>query len=221
MPGSMIRRATIAALLAAVGALGLANAASAAVDGQLKQLPGTQGCLARLVAGCGNLNDPITNVGKPAFSPDGLHLYVPDRGTGSVVMFDRNPTTGVLTERSCYSFAAVGGCAVVGASPLQNVQAATVSSDGKSLYVVGGAAGGATDGIAHFTLAGDGTPTFDSCANGNGTAPCANYPVFNASNPSSVAVSPDLTSVYVGNGNSAVVVFKRSTATGALNQVGL
>ena len=221
MPGRMIKRATLAALLAVVGALGLANVASAAVNGQLKQFPGTLGCLARTVAGCGNLNDPITNIGKPVLSPDGLHLYVPDKGTGSVVLFDRNPSTGVLTERSCYSFAAIGGCAVIGASPLQNATAVAVSGDGKSLYVVGGPAGGATDGVAHFTLSADGTPTFDSCFNGNGTAPCSNFGIFNGSDPSSVVVTPDLGSVYVGNGNASIVVFKRNTTTGALNQVGL
>jgi hypothetical protein len=138
-------------------------------------------------------------------------------------MFDRNPTTGVLTEKKCLTFAATTGCTTVGASPLDDATAAAVSADGKSLYVVGGVAGGtAADGIAHFTLDGNGVPTFDSCFNANGTTGCVALAVFSGANPAAVAVSPDLSSVYVGDfDNSSVVVFKRNITTGALNQSGL
>ncbi len=233
MPGSTTRRRIVAAtpggsaalralagVLSVFVLLALPSAASAAVNGQLKQLPGTLGCLAKNVAGCGNLNDPITNVGKPALSPDGLHLYVPDRGSSSLAVFDRDPATGALTEKGCFSFAAIAGanCTVVGVSPLQGATAAAVSSDGKSLYVVG-PSGGAAAGIAHFTLAANGTPSYDSCFNGNATTTCGGMPIFNGANPSSV-VAVDTTSVYVGTRNASVVVFKRNPTTGSLNQVG-
>jgi DNA-binding beta-propeller fold protein YncE len=203
-----------------------ASSASAAVNGALKQLPLPSGCLDDAAAGgCGNIVAPMRNVGEPAMLPNGSMIYVPARESDTLNFFSRNANTGALTEKGCFSFAAAAGCTATNAAPLEDATAAAVSPDGKDLYVVGGAAGGsAPDGIVHFTLGADGTPSFGACfaAATYASSPCGVMPVFDGGNPASVAVSPDGQSVYVGNYSSnSIVVFKRNTATGALNQVGL
>jgi hypothetical protein len=220
-------RSAIVLLALACGMLAAtigASSASAAVNGALKQLPLPSGCLDDAGAGgCANVNAPMSNVGEPSMLPNGSVIYVPARGSNTVNYFSRNATTGALTEKGCLSFAVVTGCTVQGVSPLDDATATAVSPDGKDLYVVGGAAdGGQPDGIAHFTLAPDGTPSLSECFNANATTGCAGLPLFNGANPASVAVSPDGRSVYVGNyNNGSIAVFKRNTTSGVLNQAGL
>jgi DNA-binding beta-propeller fold protein YncE len=211
-----------ALLVGLVSLLLIAHAATGTTVEKLKQLPLPQGCLDQSGAGgCGDVVAPMANVGEPAISPDGLHLYVPGRDSDSLNVFDRDPTTGVLTEKTCLRFAAATGCTPLPISPLEDATGAAVSADGKSLYVVGGASGGtAPDGIITFSLAADGTPLYEQCFNSNGSGGCTAAPAF--AGPTSVAVSPDGTSVYVANyDGSSINVFKRNTTNGYLNQTGL
>jgi DNA-binding beta-propeller fold protein YncE len=218
------RRLVVAVLtVTALALLGLASPAGAAVGGQFKQLALPDGCLDDGGAGgCKNIVAPMTNVGEPAMSANGRFLYVPARDSDTLNTFERDPATGVLTERSCIRYpAALGTCTGSNAPPLEDATAAALSPDGKSLYVVGGAAGGsAPDGIIHFTIGNDGLPTFESCFTATASSCGGVAPAFG--NPASVAVSPDGASVYVANYNShAINVFARNTTTGALNQATL
>jgi DNA-binding beta-propeller fold protein YncE len=211
-----------ALLVGLVSLLLFAHAATGTTVESLKQLPLPQGCLDQSGGGgCGDVSAPMANVGEPAISPDGLHVYVPGRDSDSLNVFDRNPTTGVLTEKTCLRFTAAAGCTTLPLSPLEDATGAAVSADGKSLYVVGGASGGtAPDGIITFSLAADGTPLYEQCFNSNGSGGCTAAPAF--AGPTSVAVSPDGTSVYVANyDGSSINVFKRNTSNGYLNQTGL
>jgi DNA-binding beta-propeller fold protein YncE len=212
----------VALTMALVSLVLFAPAATGTTVEGLKQLPLPQGCLDQSGAGgCGDAVAPMANVGEPAISPDGLHLYVPGRDSDSLNVFDRNPTTGMLTEKTCLRFAAATGCTTLPVSPLEDATGAAVSADGKSLCVVGGAAGGtAPDGIITFSLAADGTLLYEQCFNSDGSGGCTAAPAF--AGPTSVAVSPDGTSVYVANYNgSSINVFKRNTSNGYLNQTGL
>lgn len=212
------------ALLTLLIALLVAPAtAGAAIDGKLKQLALPNGCLDDAAAqGCGNITAPMTNVGEPAFTPNGRFMYVPGRDSDSVNVFERNASTGVLTERGCVSLNVATGCVAVGVSPLEDATGVVVSHDGKNLYVVGGQAGGAAaDGIATFTIQASGIPSFEQCFNSDATTGCAAAPAF--ANPATVAEAPDGKSVYVANNGSGdgITIFKRSTTTGLLNQAGL
>src|SRR4051812_16041478 len=144
--------------------------AAAAINGQLKQLPLAQGgCLANGGAGgCKTVTGAMSAIGEPAMSSDGRFLYVPTRGD-TLLVFERNVTTGVLTERACFRYLSVaGGCTSVNGSPLEDATGVALSPNGESLYVVGGAAGGAAaDGIAIFKLV-NGIPEYDTCFNSTG-----------------------------------------------------
>ena len=215
--------------------LAFPSAAGAAIDGKLKQLPLPQGCLDDAAAqGCQNVAAPMTNVGEPAFHPNGRFLYVPGRDSDSLNFFERDTGTGALTERACLRFGAATGCTNLAAtpgtdvSPLEDATGADVSTDGdgnETLYVVGGAAGGAAggaepDGIASFTIGPDGTPSFLQCVNSDGSGACTSATAL--SNPVAVTVSPDGNSVYVASFNShAIAIFKRDRGTGVLSQVGM
>ncbi len=212
-------------LILLVALLAVPSSASAAIDGKLKQLALPGGCLDdAALQGCANITAPMTNVGEPAMSPNGRFLYVPGRDSDSINVFERDTNTGALTERACIRSSTAGaaaGCSTIVASPLEDAQGAVVSPDGKSLYVVGGAAGGsAPDGIASFSLGTDGLPVFDGCFTSAASTGCLTTTGLN--NPFTVAVSPDNRSVYVASyGSDAIAVFQRNTTTGTLNQAGL
>ena len=159
-PGGNAALRALAGVFAALVLLALPSAASAApVNGALKQLPlGSGGCMANgSAAGCRNIVGPLANIGEPAMSPNGRQVYVPGRDSDSLLVFDRDPSSGTLTTKMCFRFTAATGCTTLPFSPLEDATGAVVTPDGKNLFVVGGVAGGsAADGIINFTLAADG-----------------------------------------------------------------
>lgn len=139
-------------------------------------------------------------------SPDGNHVYAALTGgftdSGGVAVFERDAGTGALTlvqeER--------------GARGLRGSAALTVSPDGTNVYVTGAAG----DGIVVFRRdASTGMLTFvEEETDGVGG-------VDGLRGAGAVQVSPDGAHVYVaGLGDSAVAVFSRDSATGALSFVG-
>jgi 6-phosphogluconolactonase (cycloisomerase 2 family) len=195
-----------------------------AVTGALTQLGNTAGCVSQTgTAGACAVGRALGGAGGVALSPDGTIVYVASMTSDAVAVFSRDETTGTLTQLAgsvgCVSETGAGGCA--DGTGLDRSRSVTVSPDGKSVYV----AAEGTDGVAIFSrnattgaitqLAGTAgcvseTGTGGACADGVALADAR-----------SVAVSPDGASVYAASFlSSAVSVFSRDQATGALAQLG-
>lgn len=158
-------------------------------------------------------------------SPDGANVYVNSRER-AVTVFDRDPVTGLLTQK-----AGVAGCWVGPTSAQAECQEGDgidggggrfgldVSPDGKNVYVATG------DSLAIFNRnTGNGelsqpTEEFGACVSVLGD-PC--FPSASGMDgPQDAAVSPDGLQVYVATANNAdagVAVFDRDPATGLLTQ---
>jgi len=151
MRGLSRTRSAIAAIFAAVVfTLVGASAASAVVPGGLE----AKGCLAwPAVSGCTTLNASFGTPSDVAVSPDGAHVYV-TTSANSIVIFARNPSTGLLAYQGCVRNAA--GCTpipVLTAPALNNPQAIAITPDGGSVYV----ASADSNVIHEFTRNGDGS----------------------------------------------------------------
>ncbi|MBI1878840.1 MAG: beta-propeller fold lactonase family protein [Chloroflexi bacterium] len=151
---------------------------------------------------------PLNTLNSPqsiAISPDGLHVYVANQFSSTVLVFSRSATTGVLT------FVEVERDGVGGVDGLAGAVYVTVSPDGKSVYV----AGQSDNAVAVFSRnATTGALTFvEMQKNGVGM-------VTGISSVIALAVSPDNKHLYTASflGNS-VAVFSRNTTTGALTFV--
>lgn len=158
-------------------------------------------------------------------SPDGASVYVGSRER-AVTVFDRNPTTGLLTQK-----AGNAGCwLAIGASPQADCQEGAfidggggrfgldLSPDGKNVYVA------TNDSLAVFNRnTSDGElsqPAGEGACISSVGSPC--FPAgANMNGPQDAAVSPDGLQVYVAtaaDSNAGVVVFDRDPATGQLTQ---
>jgi DNA-binding beta-propeller fold protein YncE len=207
--------------------LGLA-AAPALGAPPIEVLPGTAACVSE--TGNGGIcvdGKALDGANAVAVSPDGINVYVASATSGAVAVFDREPSTGALTQlafgtQGCWSEDGSGGACSDGRG-LQLASGVAVSPDGLNVYV--SAAGGegslavfdrnlitgaltqkaGTDGCIS-TLGSGG-----SCTDGDALAGL-----------SAVAVSHDGRNVYATSSfSSAVAVFDRSLATGVLTQKAL
>ena len=208
----------VTALLTLLTALLVVPAtAGAAFNGGLKQLAGTAGCLSGAAtppAGCGAVRGLGTDTGVAVITKDGRSVYVASRGKDAIVAFDRNTTTGRLTQKS-----SVTGCFTTdpnvaapnpdGCNPvtgdtgaLDEVEGLALSAGGTSLYATT-----QTGRLSTFKRASDGTLTFvNSFALGGGSGSNA-LPA--------VAVSPDSKTVYVagpGGYGGILRIFPRDTS---------
>jgi 6-phosphogluconolactonase (cycloisomerase 2 family) len=184
--------------------------------GALAQLAGIDGCISE------DGNDGACAIGvgihlptSVDVTPDGRHVYVTASAGDSVAGFQRNAKTGALTQlpgtRACVSSDLVANPACVYAKRLDAAQAATVSPDGRNLYV----ASAFSDAIAIFKRnkkSGkitqlDGWGCIENESFG-ATAVCADGRALDG--PNSVVLSPNGKHVYVGvASSSAVAAFKR------------
>ena len=129
-----LARREVAALSLAGLVLLLATAAALAVTGALTQPAGTAGCVSETGTGpCADghgLSDP-TSV---AVSADGKSVYAASDLSRAVVRFNRNPTTGTITQPAgtagCISQTGAGPC--VDGHGLNQPLSVAVSADGKS-----------------------------------------------------------------------------------------
>ena len=155
-------------------------------------------------------------------SPDGRSAYVASLNSEAVAVFDRDTTTGALSQdpapAGCISEGGTGGCASgVGLSEPVSV---TVSPDGKTAYV---ASSYSTSAVAVFDRDTESGALaqksgLEACISETGSGgTCTDGVALNAAY--SVTVSPDGKSAYVASLSSdAVAVFDRNAATGALTQ---
>ncbi|MFN8111752.1 MAG: beta-propeller fold lactonase family protein [Solirubrobacterales bacterium] len=223
------RRARVGLVAAAVAVLALVFATVGfAGVGKLTQKSGTAGCIAVDGAG-GACADGIGLTGSSSVtvSPDGKNAYSTGSGDNAIVVFDRDTSTGELTQKSgtdgCISETGSGGDCADGVA-LGAAAAVTVSADGKNVYAATAA------GVAIFdrnTSTGVLTQKAgtDGCISENGTSgypentPGACVDGKALSGPSSITVTEDGTSVYVASEFSdAVVVLDRNVSTGKLTQ---
>jgi DNA-binding beta-propeller fold protein YncE len=105
--------------------------------GALAQKPGTAGCISETGSGgaCQNGAALDTAAGVAA-SPDGTSVYVAAAGSDAIAVFDRDPTTGALTQKTgqaCVSETGSGACA--DGTKLDNAAGVATSPDGANVYV--------------------------------------------------------------------------------------
>jgi DNA-binding beta-propeller fold protein YncE len=187
--------------------------------GAISQPAGTAGCVSETGAGtCANGHGLDFPLGV-AVSPDGKSVYVASAGTSAVARFNRNTTTGAITQPAgalgCVSDTGGGSCA--NGHGLTGARSVAVSPDGKSVYVA--SSDGFVARLNRNTTTGAITQPAGTtgCVSENGGGTCANGHGLNT--PLGVAVSPDGKSVYVGSADSdAVARFNRNATTGAITQ---
>jgi DNA-binding beta-propeller fold protein YncE len=155
-------------------------------------------------------------------SPDGRSVYVTSLASDAVAVFDRDLSTGALTQKAgtagCVSETGSGGACTDGVA-LDGALSVEVSPDGRSVYVTSVD----SDAVAVFDRdAATGALTqkagIAGCVSENGSGgACTDGVVLDFA--FSVAVSPDGLSVYVASrGSNALAAFDRDAATGALTQ---
>ena len=186
------------------------------------QLPGTAACVTEdgAMGACAD-GVALDLTARVAVSPDGRNVYATAQLSDAIVVFDRNPSTGALTQKAatdgCVSGSGSSGSCQVGIA-MDEALGVAVSPDGRSVY----ATARASDSVLIFDrdlatgellfkvdilgcYSEDGTG--DNCLNG-----------FALNGAIAVAVSPDGRNVYVASTDShAVAVFDRN-ADGELTQ---
>jgi 6-phosphogluconolactonase (cycloisomerase 2 family) len=196
--------------------------------GQLTQLAGTAGCVSEDGTGgaCAN-GKALSDANSVVASADGKNVYATSRSDfGSVAAFQRNSTTGQLTQLAgtagCVSETGAGGACANGKA-LDDARSLAATGDGKNLYV----ASADSDAVAAFRrnlttgaltqLVGPNGKA--GCVSNNGSAGvCVDGKALDA--PVSVVVSADGKSVYVAASvSSAVAVFARNLTSGVLTQL--
>jgi DNA-binding beta-propeller fold protein YncE len=182
--------------------------------GDLAQKAGTAGCISE--DGSGGLcqdGTALDGANIVTVSPDGRNVYATAQNSDSVVVFDRNPTTGGLIQKTgtagCISEDGTGGLCQDGIA-LDVPDKPSVSTDGLSLYV----AANGSSAVAAF----DRDPTTGALTQKSGTAGCVSATGMGGScqvgvaltGPNWVAISPDDQNIYVASsGSSAVTAFNR------------
>jgi DNA-binding beta-propeller fold protein YncE len=198
-------------------------------QGELKQLPGTAGCLSDRSAhsgGCAGaraLKGPGPFMGSRAIavSPDGKNVYVASSKSNAIAIFSRDLKTGELTQASgsggCIAVKGANGCAK--AIGLGGPNSVAISSNGRTLYAT------SREGNSITTFRRDPKtgalrqlpPTAAGCISALPIPGCALGRALLG--PDVVVISPDGTSVYAGSffGN-AVAAFARNPKSGVLTQ---
>jgi DNA-binding beta-propeller fold protein YncE len=189
--------------------------------GSLTQKVGAAGCISESGDGlCQDgraLDGPLSVV----VSAEGRSVYVASTNSDAVAIFDRDPASGALTQKSdskaCISeTGTAGGCR--DGRALRSAAGIAVSADGASVYV----ASQRSDALAIFdrnpvsgVLTQKGSRA--GCISQTGVGPCRDGSALDGA--IGVAVSTDGTLVYAASPRSdAVAIFVRDTATGALVQ---
>jgi DNA-binding beta-propeller fold protein YncE len=202
-----------------------------ATTGVLTQLAGTAGCVSETGSTfSGDVCADGRALEQPrslAVSADGTSVYVASQGSDAVALFQRNATTGELTQlagdRGCIREAPRRGC-VLGKA-LDGARSVVVSPDGKSVYVTSnGVLMGPPDAgaVAVFRRNASTGSLFQppaACVSETGSGGvCADGKALGGAQ--SVAVRPDGQRVYVASpGSDAVAAFRRNVTTSALTQL--
>ena len=190
-----------------------------APNGALTQKASTDGCISEAAAGGCGLGRALQVPTALAISPNGAGVYVTTFTSESVAIFDRNTTTGTLSQKvgtaGCVSASGTGGECQVGVA-VGAPNDVAISPDGASAYV----AARFGDAIAVFDRnTTNGTLTqkagIEGCVSEVGGGVCQQGSALNG--VQGVAVSPDGASVYATSGVSdAVAIVDRDATNGEL-----
>lgn len=173
---------------------------------------------------CNETARGMTNAAYSAVSPDGRNVYVSARFADAIAVFNRNRTTGELTQlkgqQGCISNEAnpVEGCSLTPA--LDSPGAIAISQDGNFVYATGTASysivvfrrdskSGALTEAGCYVADGTGTMIWPSCQATTALR-----------SPIGLVLSPGGENLYVASsGLSAILAFSRNPETGALTEL--
>lgn len=223
-PVALVPFALVVSALA-LATLWPAAAGAASVPGSLFQLQGASGCVAQAVdPTCTNDARALNDISSSAISPDGKQLYVATSTSNSIAVFDRNPTTGALTQK-----AGTAGCLTnsggdvtcdTSGRALTSLANVTVSPDGKNVY--------ATAYASNALVILDRDPTTGVITQKAGAAGCVTKAIGEPTCTTTgraldgaygVTVSSDGKNVYVASqAGNGVAIFDRNTTDGTVTQ---
>ena len=175
-------------------------------------------CIGEPGSSCANTSGKGLTTGYGVVvSPDGKNVYVSSLSDKAVAVFDRNATTGVLTQKAapsdCISGPGGASCGVATATGMANPIGVSISPDGANVYIESGGTMGGGD-VAEFSRNGS-------------TGALSQLPAPNDQVTGSIdgtedmAFSPDGRFAYANSfANSAIVELSRNTTGGALAQIG-
>ena len=203
-----------------------------ATTGALTLKTGAAGCVANAaISGqsCTVITGLLDAPKALAISPDGKTVYAVASSSSTLVSFDRDTTTGALTQKSgadgCLSNANLSPCTTWG-DALYHVGAVTVSPDGKTVYAVADIQGALSTGMVtafpRDTTTGTLSTTGSTCVASVGDiqARCVvSSGVFDVLTAASakLVVSPDGRNAYLNaRASNSLATFDRNTTTGAL-----
>jgi 6-phosphogluconolactonase (cycloisomerase 2 family) len=178
------------------------------------------GCVTETAFGvpCAQETDNLSTPGNVVVSPDGANVYVAANGADSVIIFDRNTTTGALTPAGCIEDPPIGNCAQT-AQGLDGTYDLAISPDGETLYARAGPPEHAitvldrdtTTGALSFVECVEAPPIDRGCASS----------ATGLTGFGDLAVTGDGENLYAVSGtDDALVVFDRNTTTGAITSPG-
>lgn len=189
--------------------------------GALKQLPGVSGCTTGLPLPVCASGRALGGADVVTISPDGRNVYVGSFFGSSIAVFDRDRTSGALTqptdETGCITEAATDGCAQ--GLAMSSPEGMAISGDGQNVYV----ATAVSDAVLSFTRD-PSTGALAQAADGSGCivdSPLAGCTTgLEVSGANAVATSPDNRDVYVTSLiSSSLTAFERDPSAGSLNQL--
>lgn len=212
---------TVYVLGGSISQTGAVNVFTRATNGDLTPA----GCITSAsgadVTGCDNLgNGSLAYAEQLAISKDGANVYVTGVYNGTINVFTRDGS-GALTLAACIASATVSGCSDIGNDSLAGAAGIVVSPDGKNVYVAAGEPGSGTINVFSRATA-NGALTPSGCyASGRSLAGCTALSNNSLNGATKLAISPDGATLYVTSSlASAINVFTRSPATGALTPAG-
>lgn len=160
--------------------------------------------------GCTDLPPILTNAFGMAISPSGGDLFVTAPQVNTFSHFTVG-AGGNLTFSDCMNAGGVNGCSNAPTSSLSSPIAAAAGPGG-NVYL----AAVDSDTLSHFALDGNGKLTFAGCQANSSANGCVDVSAAPIDMPTSVEVSPDGDSVYLGGQASNDVLHFKANSAGRL-----